>query len=307
MLRLPSEIVADRFVPTARAMLAAELDARGLSQQAIAEHLGVSQPAVSNYVGGEVTLERRFSEDARMVATIEYVAEGFATGEMDSYEALSELVALVHEFEDRGPICAVHEEAMPALDGLGCDICVRGPDEARVAERRVLKSVRRAARSFTSGEGTVAFVPNVGSNIGETLPDPAEATDVAAIPGRLYAIRGRVEMAADPEFGASEHVSRTLLTANAADREIRGAINIATDDRLLDTARERGIEPMKFDADYEDRAERLGELLAERGVSRVLYHRGAFAIEPITYVLGGSAVKAVELAIDLIEAARTER
>jgi predicted fused transcriptional regulator/phosphomethylpyrimidine kinase/predicted transcriptional regulator len=307
MLRLPSEIVADRFVPTARAMLAAELDARGLSQQAIAEHLGVSQPAVSNYVGGEVTLERRFSEDARMVATIEYVAEGFATGEMDSYEALSELVALVHEFEDRGPICAVHEEAMPALDGLGCDICVRGPDEARVAERRVLKSVRRAARSFTSGEGTVAFVPNVGSNIGETLPDPAEATDVAAIPGRLYAIRGRVEMAADPEFGASEHVSRTLLTANAADREIRGAINIATDDRLLDTARERGIEPMEFDADYEDRAERLGELLAERGVSRVLYHRGAFAIEPITYVLGGSAVEAVELAIDLIEAARTER
>jgi predicted fused transcriptional regulator/phosphomethylpyrimidine kinase/predicted transcriptional regulator len=307
MLRLPSEIVADRFVPTARAMLAAELDARGLSQQAIAEHLGVSQPAVSNYVGGEVTLERRFSEDARMVATIEYVAEGFATGEMDSYEALSELVALVHEFEDRGPICAVHEEAMPALDGLGCDICVRGPDEARVAERRVLKSVRRAARSFTSGEGTVAFVPNVGSNIGETLPDPAEATDVAAIPGRLYAIRGRVEMAADPEFGASEHVSRTLLTANAADREIRGAINIATDDRLLDTARERGIEPMEFNADYEDRAERLGELLAERGVSRVLYHRGAFAIEPITYVLGGSAVEAVELAIDLIEAARTER
>ncbi|PSP62911.1 transcriptional regulator [Halobacteriales archaeon QH_8_64_26] len=266
MLRLPSEIVADRFVPTARAMLAAELDARGLSQQAIASHLGVSQPAVSNYVGGDVALEPRFSEDPRMVATIEAIAEGFATGEMDGYEALSELVGLVEEFENRGPICAVHEEAMPALEGLGCDICVRGPDEAKVAERNVLESVRRAARLFASSEGTVAFVPNVGS----------------------------------------EHVSSTVLAANAADPEIRGAINVATDDRLLDAARERGIEPMEFDADYEDREKRLRESFADRGVPRVLYHRGAFAIEPITYVLGASATDAVELATDLVEAARAE-
>jgi predicted fused transcriptional regulator/phosphomethylpyrimidine kinase/predicted transcriptional regulator len=306
MLRLPSEIVADRFVPTARAMLAAELDARGLSQQAIASHLGVSQPAVSNYVGGDVALEPRFSEDPRMVATIEAIAGGFATGEMDGYEALSELVGLVEEFEDRGPICAVHEEAMPALEGLGCDICVRGPDEAKVAERNVLESVRRAARLFASSEGTIEFVPNVGSNIGEALPDAHEATDVAAVPGRLHAIRGRVEMAADPEFGASEHVSSTVLAANAADPEIRGAINVATDDRLLDAARERGIEPMEFDADYKDREERLRESFADRDVPRVLYHRGAFAIEPITYVLGASATDAVELATDLAEAARAE-
>jgi hypothetical protein len=303
MLRLPSEIVADRFVPTARAMLAAELDARGLSQQAIASHLGVSQPAVSNYVGGEVALEPRFSEDPRMVATCETIAEGFATGEMGSYEALSKLVSLVEEFEDRGPICAVHEEAMPALEGLGCDICVRGPDETKVAERKVLESVRRAARLFSGAEGTVEFVPNVGSNIGEALPDARGATDVAAIPGRLHAIRGRVAMPADPEFGASEHVSGTLLTANGADPEVRGAINLATDDRLLEAARERGIEPVEFDADYADRQERLGDLFAESGVPRVLYHRGAFAIEPITYVLGASATDAVEFATDLIEAA----
>ncbi|MFP4626775.1 MAG: thiamine-phosphate synthase family protein, partial [Natronomonas sp.] len=38
---------------------------------------------------------------------------------------------------------------------------------------------------------------------------------------------------------------------------------------------------------------------------RVLYHRGAFGIEPITYVLGETVVDAARLAGDLIDASRT--
>jgi predicted fused transcriptional regulator/phosphomethylpyrimidine kinase len=35
----------------------------------------------------------------------------------------------------------------------------------------------------------------------------------------------------------------------------------------------------------------------------VLYHEGAFGIEPIAYVLGASAVEAVETAIDCLRTA----
>jgi len=283
-LRLPSEIVVEQVLPTLRVLLARELADRGLTQQEIADHI---------------------AENPRTADTVERVADGLAGGEMDPYDALAEVLDLVRVFEDRGPICELHEEAMPALQGLGCDLCVRGQDQALSAERDVLASVRKGARVLATSPGMAAFVPNVGTNVGGALPETADPSDVAAIPGRIYAIGGRVEVPANPEFGASKHVSTLLLAVRATDPDLRGAVNLATDDALLDAARGRGIDPLAFDAAYEDRGERLREHFEERGaVPRVLYHEGAFGIEPITFVLGETAEAAARLAADLVEDAR---
>jgi len=305
-LQLPSEIVVERFLPTARAMLATELDEKGWTQQEIADQLGVTQAAVSKYASGSVTVEERFREDARMRQTIERIADGLAAGEMDEYAVLGELLALVREFEDRGPICAVHEEEMPALRGMGCDLCVRGTDTAVLEERAVLSSVRRATRLLADSAAVVAAIPNVGMNVGMALPDAEDALDVAAVPGRIHDLRGRVNVPSNPEFGASEHVARTILTAMAVDPSRRAALNLSTDETVLDAARERDIEPLAFDADYEDRDDRLEAAFRDRGeVPRIIYHNGAFGIEPITYVFGESAVEAAELAVELLAAVDT--
>lgn len=303
-LRLPSEIIVERFVPTARAMLATELDARGLTQQEIADHLGVTQAAVSKYASGQVAVEERLYDDPRMDETIDRIAEGLATDRMDDYEALAELLALIREFEDRGPICELHEEEVPGLRGLGCDLCVRGYDAEVLAERDVLASVRKAARTIATTPNMADYIPNVGTNVGTALVDPTDETDVAAIPGRIYAMGGRIEIPANPEFGASKHVATAILAANAIDPEVRGAVNISTRDAVLDAARDRGIEPLEFDASYDDRENRLRELFDDRGeVPHVVYHRGAFGIEPITYVFGETAVEAAALVAELIETA----
>jgi len=301
-LVLPSEIVVERFLPTARAMLATELNERGLTQQEVADHLGVTQAAVSQYLRGDVTVEERFVTDERMQATVERVAEGFATGSMDGYEALAELLELVSAFEDRGPVCAVHEEEMPALEGMGCDLCVRGSDDAVLAEREALAAVRRAARRTANAPGMAAHVPNVGTNVGTAVPGATEVTDVAAVPGRLQAVGSRVLVPADPEFGASQRVATTILAAMATDPDTRGALNLATSEGLLAAARDRGFDPLVFDAGYENRADRLREAFRDRGsVPRVIYHEGAFGIEPVTYVFGESAAEAAGLAVGLVE------
>ncbi|WP_089789191.1 thiamine-phosphate synthase family protein [Natronobacterium haloterrestre] len=295
-LVLPSEIVVDRFLPTVRAMLATRLADRGLTQQEIAAELGVTQAAVSKYVSGEGGGDDRFRDHPETVATVDRIADGLASGEMDGYDALAELLALVRTLEDRGPVCEIHEEEMPELRGLGCDLCVRGLDPDVRAERDVLANVRTAARTLASIPRMADYVPNVGTNVGMALPDPDDETDVAAVPGRIYAMGGRIEIPANPEFGASKHVATAVLAANTVDPEVRGAINVATDDALLDRAREAGIDPLEFDADYEDRGDHLRERFAERGtVPPVAYHRGAFGIEPATYVFGGTAVEAAEL------------
>jgi len=300
-VQLPSEIVVDRFLPTVRSMLAAELSDRGFPQREIAARLGVSQAAVSQYLAGERRDEERFVEHPRTQATVERIAAGFEAGTMDDYEALAELLELVRAFEDRGPICAIHEEEMPALAGMGCDLCVRGRDPAVQAEREVLSNVRRAVRQFANAPDVTAHVPNVGTNVAMALPDAGDETDVAAVPGRVHAMRGRVNVPANPEFGASHHVATTLLTAMAADPTVRGAVNLATSDDLL-TAIPAEMTVRAFDAGYENRRERL-DALFESGVPRICYHEGAFGIEPITYVFGTSAVDAVATATTLVERA----
>ncbi|WP_226007192.1 thiamine-phosphate synthase family protein [Natrinema salinisoli] len=301
-LVLPSELVVDRFLPTVRAMLAARLAERGLTQQEIAAELGVTQAAVSKYIGGESGGDDRFRNDPETVATVDRIADGLAGGEIDGYDALAELLSLVRTLEDRGPICELHEEAMPELQGLSCDLCVRGLDPDVRAERDVLGSVRTAARTLASIPGMAEYIPNVGTNVGMCLPDPRDETDVAAIPGRIYAMGGRIEIPANPEFGASKHVATAVLAATSVDPEVHSAINIATDDDLLAAARAMGIDPLEFDADYEDRDDHLRTRFADRGaVPRVAYHRGAFGIEPATYVFGSTAVEAAELVEDLLE------
>jgi predicted fused transcriptional regulator/phosphomethylpyrimidine kinase/predicted transcriptional regulator len=303
-LRLPSEIVVDRFLPTARAMLAADLHEHDLTQQEIADQLGVTQAAVSKYVAGDVELNERFSDHPRMRETMSTIADGLATGELDQYEALAELLDLVREFEDRGPICEAHEDAMPSLQGLGCDLCVRGRDDAVLAERDVLSTVREATRTLENEPAIVDHVPNVGTNVGTALPGATDETDVAAIPGRIHAMRGRINVPANPEFGASQHVADAVLAAAAVDSNVGGALNLATSDDLLAAAREAGVDPLEFDADYDDRRERLRERFEDRGgVPRVIYHRGAFGVEPITYVLGETAAEAASLACDLARTA----
>jgi len=304
-LRLPEEIVVESVLPTLRALLAEALVDRGLTQRAVADRLGVTQAAVSRYVSGEgaVEIEPAIAEHPRTAATVERIADGFADGSLGGYEALAELSELIRALEDRGPICELHEAEMPALRGLGCDLCVRGTDAAVEAERATLADARRAARTLSAAPAVAAWVPNVGTNVGAALPDAADPADVAAIPGRIHARGGRAEAAGSPEFGASEHVATVILAAAAVDPSVRGGLNLRTGDALLAAARERGVEPVEFDADYEARGRRLRAAFRERGVPRICFHRGAFGIEPITYALGESAVAAAELAVALAEAA----
>jgi predicted fused transcriptional regulator/phosphomethylpyrimidine kinase/predicted transcriptional regulator len=303
-LRLPSEIVVERFLPTARAMLATELSEHEFTQQEIADRLGVTQAAVSTYLKGNGTLEERFHEDNRMQETMARIAEGFAAGTLDDYEALAELLRLIREFEDRGPICAVHEAEMPALEGLGCDLCIRGTDTSVLAERDALAAVRTAVRRMANVPEMAAHVPNVGTNVATALPDATDETEVAAVPGRLQTIGGRLIIPTQPEFGASRNVAQTVLTGMTVKPSIRGALNLATSDALLAAARDRDIDPLRFDAGYEGRAERLKNRFRERGtVLRVIYHEGAFGIEPVTYLLGETAVEAATLAANLVVAA----
>ncbi|XGI84011.1 thiamine-phosphate synthase family protein [Halorutilales archaeon Cl-col2-1] len=301
-LRFPSEIVVERFLPTARSMLTSELSERGFTQQEIASHLGVTQSAVSKYMSGEGGTEERFENDPRMEETVGRIARRIDDDGIGGYEILSELLSLVREFEDRGPICEVHEDEMPSLEGLGCDLCVRGSDEELLAERTALSSVRKGARRLANTRGVSDHVPNVGTNVVTALPDADDETDVAAVPGRIYTMRGRINIPANPEFGASQHVARAVLAAKRVDADVKGCVNIATSNRLLEAADELCLDVVEFDATYDSLSSDLFEVFDDNDeVPDIAYHEGGFGVEPITYVFGETAVEAADLVSRLVE------
>lgn len=287
-MRLAEEVVADRFVPTWRSLLVRRLAERGLSQTDIAQLAGVSQSAVSKHLMGKLTGDARLAQEPRLVETVERVARGLAEKTMTPVEALAEAEALIRAFEDRGPICRIHEEEMPELQGLGCDICIRVGGSALLPEQAALADLRGALRILEATPGLAQLLPHVGTNLARALPGADDVSQVAAVPGRLFVLRGAVKVPAAPEFGVSRHMSRILLAVHRADPGRLACLNLAPDPALLAAAERAGLRVARVAPELE----RAPDALRFPGaVPDVFHHEGAFGVEPQAYLVGEDATR----------------
>jgi predicted fused transcriptional regulator/phosphomethylpyrimidine kinase len=216
---------------------------------------------------------------------------------------MAEFHAAVRREEDRGVVCRLHEEDAPELRGQGCDLCVSAARPPRLAEQEALDDVRRALEALEGAPGFAALIPSVGSNVARGKPGAQRTLDVAAVPGRIFEMRGAVRVPAPPEFGASRHVAEVVLAAMSVFPDLAGAINVRADEATLARARSLGWQAVEFEAAYEGRHERIAKALSgRRKAPRALFHRGAFGIEPVMYVLGRTAAEAASEAIALARA-----
>lgn len=300
VLRLPSEVIADKFMPTVRAMLAEELSEHDYTQKEIAERLGITQAAVSNHLNGRTAQEERVLNHPDVQKTVKEIAEGFQADDLNQIDALAELLVLVHDQRAGGVICDLHQEAVPELQDHDCDLCLHGNTSSSILARRdALQSVERSAYRLSSCPHLQSFIPAVGTNIGTALKGATDITDVAAIPGRIKQVGGKVQVPAEPEFGASVNVAEAILAANSVNSDIRGGLNLRTDEQLVKVAQDRGITVHEFEAEKENRSgmreifEQLGE------VPKVCYHRGKFGMEPILFIFGETAMEAADLTVTL--------
>ena len=298
-MRFAEEVVVEEVLPSLRHLLITALAAEGLPQQRIATLVGLSQAAVSKYQAGKVATDAALLRDARARDVTSEVAKGLAAQTLGDFEALARLEGLLRSWENRGRICTLHEAAMPALRGLGCDLCVLGEGSRILEEQEVLDNLRLAVRALEQAEGFGALLPNVGSNLVMARRDARDVLDVAAIPGRMYEVKGAVRAPGQPEFGASRHVAEVLLGVCDAQPKVRAALNLRHGRDVAAALRRLGFRAVPFDAAYEGRRERLAASLRGRPEPDALVHEGAFGIEPALYLLGHDATQAVAKAVRL--------
>ncbi len=295
-MKLPEEVVVTAFLPTLRSMLAQRLARADWSETSVARALGVSQAAVSKYLRRRVKVEESLARDERMKALVEELAVGFEKGTLSPFQAMAKVHSLVQSMEERGPICALHEAAFPVLQGLGCDLCARGSDDTVAEEQEVLAAVRHACRSLQALPGFADLIPNVGSNLAMAKRGATQREEVAAIPGRIFEMRGSVRVASAPEFGASRHVAELVLALHSAEPRIRAALNIRYDKAVVKALEALSHRALEIDPVYEGRGSRIRQALGSGPAPTVVYHQGGYGIEPVAYVAGedpGSVVSAI--------------
>jgi predicted fused transcriptional regulator/phosphomethylpyrimidine kinase/predicted transcriptional regulator len=291
-MRFIEEVVVEEFLPTFRSMLAEALRERGLTQHEVAEALGISQSAVSKYAHGDVSRRDEVLEDERVAELVERVADGLATGDMSRVQALVEAEVLVRRLEEGDLLARLHEEAMPELADHDGYVRIHDPESGLRTSEEVRSSLRRALRRLTNASGFAGLIPNVGSNLVECLPEATDVDDVAGVPGRIFDVKGRATVPADPEFGVSEHVAGVLLSAREAGSDARAALNICYDSQIVADLEAAGYDAVEFDPDAP--TDPIREAIEERGpdslsATFVCYQTGGYGIEPITYVLGPDA------------------
>lgn len=136
----------------------------------------------------------------------------------------------------------------------------------------LLEELHEVGLRLRDTQGLDRLIPEVRMNVALALPHASTAHDVAAFSGRITCTgKGEVIIAGQPEFGASSHMAKVLLTARKFSAEISCAANVRMTDDVLAAISECGFVQAWFDRAHEPERNKSDELATvEWGVSQAL-------------------------------------
>lgn len=164
--------------------------------------------------------------------------------------------------------------------------------KSQSAERwDVITALKKAMERFFL-LNMVELIPEVQMNVGYAVPNPKGAEDIAAYPGRIGRCQGRVVTKGEPQFGASSHVARMILSCMKRFPFVRACANIRYSEEVLERAEEKGMVIVFADRPKEpDSVKEVGErgfdLLVTKALERptappdIIYDLGYRGKEPM--------------------------
>lgn len=312
-LRLPCELVTEHLLSIVRRLLAQVLvKENGVSQVQAASILGVTQPAVSNYIH----LDPRMSEHVLgkaiedVQATVKAFSEDLLEGRLDQTEAMRRICGLCIGLRTRGPLCTIHAEDVPYIRRGSCSLCITDLTDIRRMSQEdygLVENVRYAILMIEGSEELAAMAPEIGMNIAYAKPEATDIEEVVGVPGRIRPIGGRLLASRPPDFGGSSHVARAILTMMCFDPSLRSAISLKFDHDIIDVCEDLNLAVSYFERSEEpiEVKEVDGRTIpwgVERAVEKigkppdVIYDLGEVGKEPMIFLFGRSAQEVAQLA-----------
>jgi predicted fused transcriptional regulator/phosphomethylpyrimidine kinase len=147
-------------------------------------------------------------------------------------------------------------------------------------KKKVIQNIQEALQILESNPSIMKVMPEVRMNIAMGLQNASNPMEVAAVPGRLIPLHGKICAVSAPEFGASHHLASILIkTTNKA------VINIKYSEEILSHLKELHLSLTYKPEEPAD----------------VLIDRGGFGIEPCAYIFGRNAVDAALTVLQIAE------
>ncbi len=181
----------------------------------------------------------------------------------------------------------------------------------------VLGNMVRAIHILEECRFFAPLIPEVRTNLVYALPNACTQDAVAGVDGRITSVKGYPKAAGYPTLGASSHMARFIIEVIKRDGEIRAGINFMHNDTfgqwLEEYCKKNGLLLGWIDRSKEPEArkeEEGGSMVwkvaeairsVDGQVPDIAYETGAVGKEPVSVLLGRSAVDVVKGAIRLSE------
>ncbi len=121
---LPDELVAKLAIPAIRALIARRLmSVYGLTQKQVADKLGITQAAVSNYVNGKRGITFKAEDYPEVERGIETLSDALAKGEADESTIMTRMTEICDYIRVQRLMCTPHKALEPGLDVESCHAC----------------------------------------------------------------------------------------------------------------------------------------------------------------------------------------
>lgn len=168
----------------------------------------------------------------------------------------------------------------------------------------VWKNITEALKIIENSPELIPLLPEVRMNIGEAPIYAESIEDICAIDGRITLVNGKLKGAGCPKFGASKHIAKVILAAMEKNRDLRAALNIKYDRKIIEVCRRLGFKVAQFSRKEEPKEikEKEGATL-KWGVKKVIetlgetpdiiYDEGEIGKEPMIRILGRNAIEVV--------------
>ncbi len=191
------------------------------------------------------------------------------------------------------------------IDADGYYYMSSGITNSKAAQKwEVISGLRMASKRLLQ-LNCIELVPEVQMNMGYAITNAGGVEDIAAFPGRIGKRGGSIYLRGDPEFGASSHVARLILTYMRHYPYMRACVNIRYDKDILAKAKERNMHIAFFDRKKEPSKVKGAEgksldYLVDRVLRRVasppdiIYDKGDIGREPIIRLFARNPLELTE-------------
>jgi predicted fused transcriptional regulator/phosphomethylpyrimidine kinase len=176
----------------------------------------------------------------------------------------------------------------------------------------VIKNLEKALEILQNSQEFAVLIPEVRSNIVMARENAENLNDVAGIPGRITVVHGKPMACMKPDFGASSHMARLILSIMEHDPRRRSALNIRYDEKIISICKKLGLEVSSYDRKEEPESIRKieGETIpwgVEMAIKKigkvpdVIYHTGDWGKEPSISIIGNDAVDVAKMAVCIVK------